>query len=224
VAQALLVGHRHGSDAVEAVVDGIRSTFQGLGESDAQRAWTFDLLHRQRFFVARTAWPISFRSWPILPAVDQQLLDVCGAVPPAALAERRIQDAILREEFPVLAALPLDRNSFDRSPLQPRVRHVLTSHLKARALKRGLLRDLELQRDWAKLYYFRTFWVNAPGWTEVRRVAEPHRGRLQQILDRGPVDRYLPPPDRPVQTDDMIIDSSRAKLLLGLMIWAGTQG
>ena len=219
-AVASLLGDRHGPDAVASVIDRVRSTYAGLGESDAQRAWAFDLLHRQRLFVARTAWPLSFRSWPVIPTVERALLRLCGGMPPSALAGRRLQDAILLDEFPSLAELPLDRNAFDSTPLRPRLRNVLTGHLRYIGRAAGLWSGPTLDRDWERLYYYRTFWVNAPGWMAVRRTAEPLRTRLGELLDPTRLAELLPPADRTVETADMIIDSNRVKLLIGLALWA----
>jgi asparagine synthase (glutamine-hydrolysing) len=217
--EALLADGR-GRDVVGSVLGEIRSTFEGLADSPARRAWCFDLYHRQRFYVGRAAWAWSFGAWPILPAVDRELLETCAALPAASLADRRLQDAILGEELPALAELPLDRNGFDSSPLRPRLRDLVLDHVRRRVRSLGLLRAPTLERDWERLYFFRTFAIQSRGWSTVRAHAEPHRERLHSVLAAAPLGRALPGPDAVIATDDMILDSARPKLLLGLILWA----
>jgi hypothetical protein len=219
VAAELLVDGR-GPEVVGSVLAEIRATFEGLADTPSRRAWCFDLYHRQRFYVGRAAWAWSFGSWPVLPAVDRELLQVCGAMPAASLADRRLQDALLCEELPALAELPLDRNGFDTSPLRPRLRDIAMDHLRRRAGRLGWRRAPSLARDWERLYFFRTFAIQSRGWSSVRAHAEPYRERLHLVLHPAPLRRVLPAPGTTVATDDMIQDSARPKLLLGLALWA----
>jgi hypothetical protein len=64
------------------------------------------------------------------------------------------------------------------------------------------------------------FDINGPGWSAVRREAEPYRSRLSDLLDKSTLDALLPPPDVPLHCDDPIIDSAGPKTLLGLFLWA----
>ena len=215
-----LLADPRGRDVVWSVLGEIRTAFEGLADTPARRAWCFDLYHRQRFYVGRAAWAWSFGAWPVLPAVDRGLLETCAGLPAASLADRRLQDAILCEELPALAELPLDRNGFDSSPLQPRLRSLAVDHLRRRARRLGLLPAPTLERDWDRLYFYRAFAIQSRGWATVRNHAEPHRERLYSVLGAEPLRRALPAPDVPIATDDMILDSARSKLLLGLILWA----
>jgi len=66
----------------------------------------------------------------------------------------------------------------------------------------------------------RLYDLNGPGWRAVRRQAEPYRERLAGLVVPEVLGELLPPPDVTVDLRDTIIDSTGAKLLLGLLIWS----
>jgi asparagine synthase (glutamine-hydrolysing) len=205
-------------DLVEEVVARLRATYVSYADLESQRAWCFDLHHRQRFHVGRAVWPLCFATWPVLPALDRELLSVCGSFPASTLAERRAQDEILCTRFPHLAQLPLDRNSYDTEPLRPRLRHLL-----ARSVRRHLpvLRRARAGRDSAgeRRYYHRVYDINGPGWLAVRREAERYRERALDLLDRDALQQALPSPETRIIHEDPIAGTSGMKLLLGFLLW-----
>jgi len=206
-------------DLVQETVARIREVYEGYADLESQRAWCFDLHHRQRFHVGGGTWALSFGAWPVLPAVDRQVLETVGAMPAATLADRHAQQELLCRRFPRLARLPLDRNAYDTEPLCPRLRHLLV---------RGLSRQLGLHRlHWSwerrngeRRYYYRLYDINGPGWVAVRRRAEPYRERVGHLFNQEVLTEILPGPDQPLQVRDGIIDASGAKSLLGFLLWS----
>jgi asparagine synthase (glutamine-hydrolysing) len=210
-------------DLVADTLSQIRATYAGYASLESQRAWCFDLHHRQRFHVGRSLWPLSFGAWPVVPTLDRDLLAACGGLPASTLAERRAQDEILCQRFPELAALPLDRNSYDTAPLRPRLRHLAAQHIRTR------LRFLRRARPFAsrrveRRYYYRVFDINGPGWRAIRREAEPLREKLLDLFDRAALEELLPPPEAVASFEDPILGPSGMKLLLGLLLWLRDHG
>jgi len=147
------------------------------------------------------------------------LLDAIASVPLDTVAARAAQDRILRERFPRLARLPLDRNDFDTEPLLPSLlRHRMNQRIVAarRLASRVGLTTGERERR----YYYRTYDINAHGWRGVRVAAEPHRDALAGIVDMDELRRWLPSPSFHIVQRDSIHDGFRVKTLLGLMLWA----
>ena len=206
------------NDLVEGAKARIQSVYDSYSDVESQRAWCFDIHHRQRFHVGNPPWVFSFASWPVQPTLDQRVLSVAGGLPVSALAERRAQDEMLRRFYPHLAELPLDRNSFNTEPLSPRVRYLVGQYIGQRLAP---LRTLVPRRARAeRRFYYRVFDFNSPGWQAVRRLAEPYRDKLDGLLDRDRLDEYLPPPDVELRVKNGIVDSSGRKMLVGLMLWA----
>ena len=107
------------------VLAGRRVAYDAEGGNEAQKVWRFHLRNWPRLFVGSRAWPIAFSSWPVLPILDRQLLETAAGIPAASLGDRRAEAELVASRFPALAALRLDRNSFDFSPLRPRLRYQL---------------------------------------------------------------------------------------------------
>ena len=207
-------------DLVQETIARIRKVYESYGEYEFQRAWCFDLHHRQRFHVGGGAWALSFGAWPVLPAVDHRVLETVGAMPAATLADRHAQQALLCRRFPRLARLPLDRNGYDTEPLRPRLRYLLAQGL-ARQLGLHRLRRAWERRNGERRYYYRIYDINGPGWVAVRRQAEPYRERVGHLFNQEVLTEILPGPNQPLPVQDGIIDASGAKSLLGFLLWAG---
>ncbi|RMF38736.1 MAG: asparagine synthetase B family protein [Chloroflexi bacterium] len=206
-------------DLVQETIARIREVYQSYADRESQRAWCFDLHHRQRFHVGGGAWALSFGAWPVLPAVDHRVLETVGAMPAATLADRHAQQALLCRRFPRLARLPLDRNAYDTEPLRPRLRYLLVKGL-SRQLGLHRLRRVWERRNGERRYYYRIYDINGPGWVAVRRGAEPHRERVLHLFHPEVLAEVLPAPDQPLPCRDGIIDASGAKTLLGFLLWA----
>ncbi len=208
-------------DLVDETLARCQELYNGTSEHEAQRVFYFSLEHQERFQVGSMAWVCSFSAWPVLPFCDLALLDVGGGMPAASLAERRLQDSILCSRFRKLASLPLDRNSYETTPLLlgtgPLLQLWLQSLLNRFGLSRG--RDGRRIRK-EQRYYYRIWNFNNPGWVSVRREAEKHRQYANTYFNRSVFDEVLPPPDQPLGSDSALWDAPGPKLLLSFLIWA----
>lgn len=202
-------------DIVPEVISRLRAIYAASGNLETQRAWRFDLFHRQRFHTGGVAWAYSFGAWPVFPVTDRAVLDMAAGMHPAALSERRLQIELVCQRFPDLAALPLDRNSYDMVPLRPTLRWWLL-----RAVQKfvGLPRIGVRQSE--RRYSYRVYDLNNRGWRSIRRLAERQRRRADHVFRPEVLDDLLPPPDGPVRLKDGIIDASGLKSLLGFLLWS----
>lgn len=206
-------------EVVDRTMARIKAVYREGADYEFQRAWCFDLYHRQRFHVGRIAWQASFGAWPVLPFIDREVLATAVGFPAAAIAERRAETHLVSERFPKLAQLPLDRSSYDHRPIKPRVRHQPIWYLRDRFGPR--LR--ELQRLTGTLgerrSVYRIMDFNWAGWKTVRQHAEPYRDQLADLFARDELDRILPPPDVDVVPERVLSGSSGLKMLIGLMLF-----
>lgn len=200
---------------VEEVLGGIRASFHDTSDLPNLQAWHFDLQTRQRFHVGGAVWPMTFRSWPVSPIFDREVFRIAESMPASSISGRRLQRELLIDRHPHLASIPLDRNSFDSLPPNP----ALLDHLATRVtdLWRRLQRRLAVGGPGReRRFYYRTYDFQSPGWSVVRAQGETSRQDIPVVLRSEVVNDLLPGHGHPFQADDGIIDSSRAKLLLGL--------
>ena len=190
--------------------DSLRETYYSNSPHPAKTQWAHSVRHRARYHLGSIAWQIAMVSWPAFPVLDRELLALLGAMPMAAMSNRRLETDILLGRFPVLASLPLDRNSHDTQPINPRLKYLLTD---------ALVRRLPWRPVPDVLYYSRLADFNGPSWTAVRREAESYRGLVEEFVDPELLTRLLPGPDRKVEVRDPIIESNGQRLLLGLILW-----
>ena len=207
-----------GPALVAAALDGLhKACLQGPAAPAMQSAMVrWD--QRVRNHLATVLHQTTFHSWPLMPAADKRLLAAVMGLPVSVYEDRRLETEILRARRPELASLPLDRNSFQFSPL-------------------GTKDPTLLQRAWAKLgrtarrwywqrirgrdprRYQRVFDVRHPGWVATRRKAEPLRERLYELLDAREVNRLLPGPETQPTFRNAINEGGPIRLLLGLAFW-----
>jgi asparagine synthase (glutamine-hydrolysing) len=202
----------------EGIIASLRQEYLSYSDSASQQAWCFNLYNRQRYHVGGAAWALSFNSWPVLPALDRRLLECAGSIPAASIGERRAQCELLCRKFRDLAALPLDRNSHDTTPLQPRLRYQLKDAIRKRLSPFN--RQSRGKGSCENRYYYRVYDIDNPGWSSVRLQAEPFRGNLHNIFQKKVLDEILPLPGRRAQLSDRIIGASGLKALIGVMIWS----
>ncbi len=197
----------------------MRATYLAAADRAEERPWRFRLGQYVRTHAGAVPWRLGFGSWPILPILDRTLLDATASVPLDTVNARAAQDSILRERFPQLAALPLDRNDFDTEPLLPTtLRHRANRAIVA--ARRFASRMQLTAGDRERRYYYRTYDINSDGWRRVREAAEPSRDALAAVFDMDELRRWLPPPNTRFVQRDAIHDGFRTKTLLGLMLWA----
>lgn len=206
---------------LDDVISDTKRIYERYSPFESQRAWCFDLHHRQRFHVGTPPWQFSFGSWPVMPVVDKQVLNVTGGIPAGVLGSRRLQDEIFRTYYPALAELPLDRNGYDTTPIAPRLRDRIEKNLLARIdpVTRRFARSPGRGKE--RRTYYRLLDFNGPAWKLARQHAEPHRSKLYAFFNKDALDAILPPPEVDVSAVDGIIDLSGKRLLVGLSLWAG---
>ncbi|HZP82314.1 MAG TPA: asparagine synthase-related protein [Chthonomonadaceae bacterium] len=207
-------------DSLDSVLSDLRATHDSYQGHPFQRVWYFDLQHRQRFHVASIAFRLAQGAWPVLPYADRAILEAAAGMPAETFQDRRVQYDQICRRFPALAALPLDRNSFDTSPVRFRSALDAYYHATVGRVSRRLRRLLNERRGVESRYYFRVFDINNPGWTAVRQEAEKHRHEVEGLFRPEALRALLPPPEVPIALSDGIIDSTRLKTLLGFILWA----
>lgn len=170
---------------------------------------------RVRNHLAAALHLTSFVSWPLMVATDRRLFQAAFGLPVRAYGNRRLEKEILVRRRPDLAAVPLDTNSFRFEPL---LKHQRSRSMAAAAsLIRQVRRWLQpLMPGADPRRYERLFNVDEPRWRNVRRVIEPLRPRLEELLDADVLACLLPGPDRRLRSRSPLIDGSPIRLLAGL--------
>jgi asparagine synthase (glutamine-hydrolysing) len=141
-------------------------------------------------------------------------------MPIATIGERRAEKELLCKKFPELAALPLDRNTYDTQPLKPRLRHLLASYVSSRVTVFGRLVLPKHKHNVERRYYYRIYDFNSPGWVAVRNRAEAYRSRTFDFFQRDVLQELLPGSNVSLRFRDGIIDASGLKVLTGFFLWA----
>ena len=178
--------------------------------------WTAIYRHRIRYHISgvlglNSGWP-----WPVVPYVDTQMLNLIGGMPYPHIQDRRMQYHMIKQRFPKLARVPLDRNSFNMKPLMSPYGRVVNHLLyKPRELFYRWTRGLRERR-----FYYRAMDFNSSGWNAVRLAAEPYRHKAAKILDEAALAGILPAPGRQVEVPDGIMDTSKMKLMVGFLLWS----
>jgi len=208
-------------DLVDATLGRIRRIYNSYSDYEFQRVWAFCLNHRSRFLAGCAPWDFSFAGTSITPAVDRRLVTLGAGLPAASLAERRLQKESCIQRLPDLAALPLDRNTYNAEPLKPRLRYLLRQYLQ-RKINRlvGRRGAQSAGQGLERRYYYRLFDFENPGWKAVRRLAESHREAVEDLLDRRVLDELLPSPDVRIPVRNPIAETEGLKTLVGLILWA----
>ena len=198
------------------VVDRMRARYDALPGLPFQKSWLWELYNRGRYHVTPYAWRLSDAAWPLRPYLDRQMLEVAAGMPLNHIARRRMQFDTLIRDFPALARLPLDRNSYDNSPVLSTLRSRIT---------RKLVKPLAAirTRGGERRAYYRLFNINNAGWRAVRELAEGSRAQAHGILRPDMLARWLPSPEQDIVVVDGIRDASSRKTLLAVMIFAGQE-
>jgi asparagine synthase (glutamine-hydrolysing) len=201
-------------DALDTALADARRIFDEGGDSDAERAWRYDLAHRQRYWVGPRVPRQMESSWPSLPHVDTAVLELVGAMPLVAVASRALESETCRAHYPDLARLPLDRATFEVTALVPR-----TGDMVRGAIDRKV-RTLRSRTPWPAKetrYYTRIFDIEGNAWRAARRRIEPAREAACELFDPTELARLLPKPDAPWSGPSSYPDANGAKLVLGVM-------
>ena len=206
-------------DIIDGLIARLREEYDVHASADpAEAAFQLSSVSFHRFYIGGIPWRLSFGSWPVMAVLDRAFLDAWIGIPIAAQADRRAIEAVLARRFPRLARLPLDRNAPTTHPIAPSLAYRIRQQLYRvpRAARRPpppAVAAIERRQ------YYRLYDLDNPGWSAIRRAAEPYRAGLAQWFDPAVVDRILPPPNVPAHITDPMTDGFDAKMLLGLMFW-----
>lgn len=215
-----------GSQAdVEDVIDGLHHEWDSIQGYPFQRGWLSHLRYRNRLHAGSIVWRLSLGSWPLLPYIDRRLLDLAAGLPLNFLKDRLIQKSIIIRDFPALARLPLDRNSWESGYLVKSKKHLLLEGLRSMikiSWRLGAFFD-RLERVGKTKYYFRIYDFNGAGWQAVRKAVEPYRPQCGNLLDPKAVDDFLPQAGTKTPFKDGIVDTWKTKTLAGLVLWNGLE-
>lgn len=192
----------------------LRDFYESLPGRDFQKAWQFDLLHRQRFHTASTLRRLSHIVWPTAPLAHEVLLTLAGSMPACAFVGRRLQEELLIRKFPRLAAIPIDANTLHPRPLVPS----LGWRVKNKIAHTAGIRRLRIGKQESRWYY-RVFDINNKGWYLLRDAFHEALLALSGILDLDCVRTLVPERRTSIQVRDSIIDASGIKSLIAFVLW-----
>lgn len=201
---------------VERVVQRLHQTYHEGATREFQKVWLAINYHRVRYHVSSVLGLHGHWPWPVVPYLDTALLDLIGGFPYEHIKARRLQYHIIKQRFPELARVPLDRNSFNMKPLASPYGRVM-NHL--------LFKPKEIFYRWTsaireRRFYYRSMDFDSPGWRAVRSAAEPHREKASKILDATALAQVLPVPGERAAVRDGIIDTAKMKLMSGFLLWS----
>jgi asparagine synthase (glutamine-hydrolysing) len=203
---------------VRSVLGELRSEYKALSDDPLVAFWRFFLRHNGRFNAGIAAWHLCFGAWPVVLALDREIITTIVTLPLAILNDRRAERALVCREFPALARLPLDRNGFLTTPLSAGPLRRFLAKFPSYARTRWLAPRLGYPFE--RRYFYRIYDLNNEGWRAVRRRAEPWREALKTLFVPEVLDEILPPPEHHVRyRGDLISEGSRLKQLLILALW-----
>ncbi|MEA1050964.1 asparagine synthase-related protein [Lamprobacter modestohalophilus] len=207
---------------ISDVLEALRTEWYAVDALPFQNTWLFKMTNRVRYHVGSIIWRLSLGAWPLLPYLDRHLLDTIAVMPLNYFTDRRIQSDIVKRDFPQLACLPLDCNS--RVPgylVKPLHRKIIDALPSVSVYSWRLHQWLEYYSSQKETrYYYRIYNFNGEGWCKLRQHADRYRRLNIDLLNPNAVDRLLPTADSTPDLSDGIIDSSKLKSLVGLMLWS----
>ena len=204
-------------EPVGRVMNALGEQFRAAGPTPARALVAMSLRYQGRFRIGSIPWRLSFESWPSLPILDREFADVVAGMPVVAAGERHLEKELLCRKFPALAALPLDRNSYDSTPLQPRLRYLVAQWMRS---KMGLARGQDAPRRRESRYYYRVSDFDGPAWQAVRAAADPFRDKAAGVLQPDVLARLLSPSGIQPGPAARLKGATGTKLLLAFLLWA----
>lgn len=207
------------TSVVTDVMNDLRAEYDTVANREHHRAWLFDIYHRQRFHVGSAFLPISLGTWPVSPVFDRSLIAACASLPGTSIASRRMQIELLKQRFPELSGLPLDRNSSDMMPLLPQLKDFVMRSVNYRwDTVRSNIRRLMGWDEPNVYYYKRIYNFDSPGWRSIRKLTQDHRMRVKAILSKADINDLMPDPESCVQAGRTIKETSLQRTVAGLAL------
>jgi asparagine synthase (glutamine-hydrolysing) len=206
---------------VETSYRDLQDDYERGGETIDQRAFLSKLNNRVRHYIGAILHRLSFRSWPLLPAFDRRVVQMMYNVELSIVDDRRLELAMLVQDFPTLAEIPLDSNSFRFEPARPL--DASAPMAKIHRAWRSLARDV---RKWYwrgfrgvdPRRYQRIFDFNSSNWRAVRNEAARHREVLAEWFTPQALDELLPAAENTVVTRLPFSQTASMRNLLGLTL------
>jgi asparagine synthase (glutamine-hydrolysing) len=200
-------------DAVDEAWTLVRRSFDDCGGSDPERAWRYDMTHRQRFWVGPRVFRQAKSSWPCLPHLDRSVISTVAAMPPAVFASRMVEIEQCKAHSPDLAEIPLDRATHHVTALIPRWHEVLSAAA-ARAVRQ--VRDRTPWRQPDTRRFTRIFDIESDAWQTARNSLEHVRRSAYDLFEPTELDRMLPPVGTPMPGPSTYPRSNGAKIVLAV--------
>ncbi len=177
------------------------------------RSWWFDLQTRQRFHTAPIAMRLAAGSWCFSPYTDTDVIQSVIQFHPLTIAKRALQKSVLIHRFPALAAVELDRSSFNDTPLLDNAR----ARWRAR-WRPWFLRNLLARIGIEHITYKRILDFNGPAWKTLRKQVSPIE---IPYLNHETLQAIWPSPEqnwRHSEDPDITTRSTAYKMLLQLAL------
>ncbi len=158
------------------VIETFRQSFPLPGYPLEAARFMAKLRYRARFHLGNVMWMSSFQCWPIIPALEPEIMEAGFHLSPAVMTRRSLQRAYLQLYHPEFQHIPIDRNSHDFSSFGG-----------------------QSYRDWLGwLYrqdrrrYYRIFSPEHPSWQRIRLETERSRHLLLEFFDEALLQQCWP--------------------------------
>jgi len=198
---------------IAEIKDQLRALYESFPGYPFQKAWQFDLMHRQRFHVGASLRRFSRILWPTAPLACSALLRVAGGMPASTIMDRRLQKDLLIRRFPKLAGVPLDMPGPYPRQLIPSLGYRLRAKLTHLTL--GRWRRL---RGRESRYYYRIYSLDNEGWCRIRTRCRSLYDELPAWIDREQWRAAIPELGQPI-ADVRPPAQAGFKSLLGVVLW-----
>lgn len=181
-----------------AVYETFRKSFTLPGYSSEAARFRAKLHNRVRFHLGNVMWMNSFQCWPIMPALEPEIMEAGFHLPPEIMTRRSLQCAYLQRYHPEFQKIPIDRNSHDFSSLSG-----------------------EAYRDWFRRFhrqdprrYYRIFSPEHRSWKRIRHETESHRHLLFEFFDDKLLEQSWPRANEPWKCESPFGDPAGGKNLM----------
>lgn len=220
-----LLKQEYFGEVVSEVLDRVKEVYGDCSGSQFHCIRRFMLYHRGRFHVGSIIWLLSFGAWPVVPVIDRRFLEVAGGLPIMMLENRRAEKELLCAKFPELAKLPIERFTYDITPLIPTIQQKITHYVYGDgslfkfSRRANLLRNMMLGLGGARRYYYRTSDFNGPGWRKIRQQTERHQKHVFNLFDEDAFHKLVPPSNANLGFENPVHESAKLKSLVGFSLW-----
>lgn len=157
------------------------------------------LEHRMRYHLGHLMWMNSFQFWPVIPALEPEIMEAGFHLSPEIIADRSFQCLFLQQYYPKLQNIPIARNSHD-----------------FRSLNNSARFRLQLTRWSEPRRYYRIFNPNNPSWRLIRRETENYRERIHDLFTPSVLAECWPSSNKKWKFDEPFGGTAGGKNLIAL--------